>query len=210
MTKLWRALALVGAGALVVGVAVAIAGVPHLSLSSSTFDGGTTTKGGGKTTTTLATTRTMAAASSTNPGYVEAHIFVHFTATGAGGTPYFEPDAAGTATWACANTGGNFPVDPKKTEGPLTDIESALPLSPDKKGKIVYTGDGLSITLTPPSGFVCPSGQTALLVELNLTSLTLKVYDGDPASGGTLQTIWDVNLPAEFVNGTWTRPGWTG
>ena len=42
MKRTWRVLALVGAGALVIGVAVALAGVPHLSAATGDVSAGTT------------------------------------------------------------------------------------------------------------------------------------------------------------------------
>ena len=73
-------------------------------------------KGGGKTTTSA---RTLAAAApSAAQTYSPATIYVHFRATGVNGSPTFTPNATGSQAWACANSGGGWPADPKKFEGP--------------------------------------------------------------------------------------------
>ena len=198
-------LALAASAALAIGVTAAWAGAPNMRTADSTFDAGTTTKGGGKTSPTA---RSLAAASapSATPAYAPATLYVHFKATGVSGAPTFTPHAAGTQAWACANWGGGWPADPKKFEGPVNLAGTQLSLSADRNGKLIYTGDELAIFLAPPSGFACPSGQTALLVGLSLTRLWLEVT----YNGATEQT--DVAYPTSegWVGSVFTRSGYPG
>ena len=198
-------LALAAGAALAIGVTAAFAGFPNMREADSTFSAGTTTKGGGKTTTTA---RTLAAASAPSavPTYSPATIYVHFKATGVNGSPTFKPYATGNQAWACANWGGGWPADPKKFEGPVGVAGSQLSLSADRNGRLIYTGDELAIFLAPPSTFVCPSGQTALLVGLSLSRLWIKVT----LDGATEDT--DVAYPtsAGWVGNLYTRSGYPG
>jgi len=197
-------LALAASAALAIGVTAAWAGFPNMRTADSTFTEGTTTKGGGKTTTSA---RTLAAvAPSAAATYSPATIYVHFKATGVSGSPTFTPHATGKQAWACANWGGGWPADPRKFEGPIDFEGSQLSLSADRNGKLIYTGDELAIYLAPPSTFVCPSGQTALLVGLNLTGLWITV-----SLDGVSQDT-DVAYPTSsgWVGSVYTRAGYPG
>src|SRR5215203_5025014 len=109
-------LALAATAALVIGVTAAWAGFPNMRTADSTFTEGTVVKGGGKTTTSA---RTLAAvAPSAALPYAPATLYVHFKATGVSGSPTFTPHVLGTQAWACANSGGGWPADPRKFVGP--------------------------------------------------------------------------------------------
>ncbi|MBA2536166.1 MAG: hypothetical protein H0V20_01875 [Actinobacteria bacterium] len=195
-------LAVVATAALAIGVTAAWAGFPNFRTVDSTFDAGTATKGGGKTAT-VESARVLAAAVEA-PSSAAAVIYVHFSAVGVSRTPEFVPYAEGTQAWACANGGGGWPADPKKFEGPVGILGSQLSLTADRNGKIVYSGDGLSILLASPEGFSCPSGQTALLVGLNLSKLVLRVvgFDEEEAVDYPTSDGWTGNVFA--------RPGYPG
>ena len=169
----------VAALALAVGVTAAWAGFPHFKSVDSTFAEGTTTKGGGKnaTTTTLAASLDAAKAPDA-PGFAPAVLTVQFKATGVTGDPWFRGVIDGTQTWACGNWGGGWPADPKKVEGPIGDFVNPLVDVTDRGGNVDYRGHEIKITLLPPEGFACPSGQTALIVSLGITSLELEVWEG--------------------------------
>jgi hypothetical protein len=197
-------LALAASAALAIGVTAAWAGFPNMRVADSTFTEGTVVKGGGKTTTS---TRTLAAvAPSAALPYAPATIYVHFRATGVSGSPTFTPNATGVQAWACANSGGGWPADPKKFVGPALITGSQLSLPIDRNGRIIYTGDELAITFAPPSSFACPTGQTALLVGLNLTRLWITVG----LNGATEETNVAYPTSAGWAGNVYTRAGYPG
>jgi hypothetical protein len=203
-TRRTAVLALAASAALAIGVTAAWAGFPNMRIADSTFTEGTVTKGGGKTTTS---SRTLAAvAPSAAQTYAPATIYVHFRATGVSGSPTFTPNATGLQEWACANSGGGWPADPKKFVGPATVSGSQLTLAADRNGRLIYTADGLAITFAPPTGFACPTGQTALLVGLDLTRLWITVSLG----GETQDTEVAYPTSAGWVGNVYTRAGYPG
>ncbi len=193
---------MVAVAALAIGVTAAWAGFPNFKQADSTFDAGTATKGGGKTTMALDSTRVLATAGS--GGSSAATLYVHFRAVGVSGSPTFVPFAAGTQAWACANNGGAWPNDPRKFEGPVEVLGSQLSLTTDRNGRIIYNGDELAITMSAPESFSCPSGQTALLVGLNLSKLVIHVvgFDDEQAVDYPTSAGWTGNIFA--------RPGYPG
>jgi hypothetical protein len=203
-TRRSAVLALAASAALAIGVTAAWAGFPNMRIADSTFTEGTVTKGGGKTTTS---SRTLAAvAPSAAQTYSPATIYVHFRATGVNEPTTFAPYAEGTQSWACANWGGGWPDDPRKFGSDVVLQGDDIGLSYDKNGRIIYTGDQLELTLSPPSTFVCPSGQTALLVGLSLMKLELwATVDG-------VIKKYDVDSPtsAGWVGDVYTRAGYPG
>ena len=203
-TKRSAVLALTASAALAIGVTAAWAGFPNMRQADSTFTEGTVTKGGKPTSS--ARTLAAAAAPSAAAAYAPATIYVHFRATGVSGSPTFTPNAEGTQAWACANGGGGWPADPRKFVGPAQVVGSQLSLSADRNGRLIYTGDELAIIFAPPPGFACPTGQTALLVGLNLSRLWIEVS----LNGDTEDT--DVAYPtsAGWVGNVYTRAGYPG
>ena len=195
-------LAGVVAAALTIGVTAAWAGFPNFRTVDSTFDAGTATKGGGKTST-IESARVLAAAVG-EPRSTAAAIYVHFSAVGVSRSPTFVPYAEGTQAWACANGGGGWPADPKKFKGPVGILGSQLSLTADRNGKIVYSGDGLSILLASPEGFSCPGGQTAILVGLTLSKLVLTVAGFDD------EEPVDYPTSAGWTGNVFARPGYPG
>ena len=197
-------LALAASAALAIGVTAAWAGFPNMKIADSTFTEGTVVKGGGKATTSA---RTLAAAApSAAQTYSPATIYVHFRATGVSGLPTFTPNATGIQAWACANSGGGWPADPKKFVGPAQVAGSQLSLAADRNGRLIYTADGLAITFAPPSSFACPTGQTALLVGLNLSRLWITVS----LAGETQDTEVAYPTSAGWVGNVYTRAGYPG
>ncbi len=194
-------LAVVATAALAIGVTAAWAGFPNFRTVDSTFDAGTATKGGGKTT--VGSARVLAAAVAA-PRAASAAIYVRFSAVGVSRSPTFVPYAEGTQAWACANGGGGWPSDPKKFEGPVGILGSQLSLTADRNGKIVYSGDGLSILLASPEGFSCPGGQTAILVGLTLSKLVLTVAGFDD------EEPVDYPTSAGWTGNVFARPGYPG
>jgi len=77
--------------------------------------------------------------------------------------------AAGTATYACINGGGNHPQAANKAtvNGP---VSAAGSFPATKNGRV--TG---SLSAGPPSagGFSCPSGQTFVLASVSYTNIVL-------------------------------------
>ncbi|MBA2333134.1 MAG: hypothetical protein H0V94_10125 [Actinobacteria bacterium] len=198
-------LAVVAAAALAVGVTAAWAGFPNFKQADSTFVASSTTKGGGKTTTATRLSELAAAGGNSS----SATIFVHFSATGVSGSTEFVASLAGEQTWACGNNGGGFPSAPNKVTEPITVSSDTLPLN-TRNGRVSYNGDGLFITLDPPSANLpCPSGQTALLAALRLDSLRIGV-DGD------IVNFFDVQYPTSagwgdpYPANTYVRSGYSG
>ena len=198
-------LALAASAALAIGVTAAWAGFPNMRQADSTFVEGTVVKGGGGKTTTSG--RMLAAvAPSAAQTYSAATIYVHFRATGVSGSPTFTPNATGLQSWACANSGGGWPADPRKFDGPVGVSSTQLTLSADRNGRLIYTDDGLAITFAPPSSFACPTGQTALLVGLTLTRLWITVS----LDGETRDTEVAYPTSAGWVGSVYTRAGYPG
>ena len=153
--------------------------LPEFRQADSTFDAGTATKGGGKTTTSVA--RWLLSAPSAAPAYSPATIYVHFRATGVTLADVHAVRRRERRPGPARTGAAAGPPTRRSSRDQIAVVGSQLSLTADRNGKIIYTADGLSISLAPPEGFACPSGQTALVVGLSLTRLVLEVsVDGAP------------------------------
>ena len=188
MKRIWRALALVGAGALVIGVAVAIAGVPHLTIATGDVSAGTTcTK---RCTTTTATTTakaadlTAAAAPTGDTTIVPAIVTVNWTGQQMNKTDVVNASMTGTAKWACFNGGSNIPAETnnQKSASSIPVTITSQDTNPRKAGN---TSGTITIDITPSiaaTGLACQGTQIIALYSLTLSSFTTTASDGTNSS----------------------------
>jgi hypothetical protein len=188
MKRIWRALALVGAGALVIGVAVAIAGVPHLTIATGDVSAGTTcTK---KCTTTTATTTakaadlTAAAAPTGDTTIVPAIVTVNWTGQQMNKTDVVNASMTGIAKWACFNGGSNIPAESnnQKSASSIPVTITSQDTNPRKAGN---TSGTITIDITPSiaaTGLACQGTQIIALYSLTLSSFTTTASDGTNSS----------------------------
>ena len=106
------------------------------------------------------------------------NVDLTFTIAGLGDNVTFTVAASADASvvYACCNTGGNFPNDPKKTEV-SAPVSTSGQLAPGKNGQVAG-----SLTFSPPpTTLTCPPGQRRVLVGVSYTSVQLSGA-GDTAS----------------------------
>lgn len=172
MRKLWRALAVVSVGALVIGVSVALAGVPHLKSATGSITDSTTT-----TASTAFSALTSSAAKGggfvANPNPL---LVVRFTATGVDTGDSFSLSAIASATYVCVNNGNQIPDAANKVTLDLPVTAAAGAANPDKNGR--FSGQVTTNPLPfPPNGFSCPSGQSVALAAITFTGIKLEAID---------------------------------
>jgi len=179
MRRLWRALVLVTAGALVIGVAVALAGVPHLVQATGDVTAGTTCTRKCPTGTTTAKTADLAAAAAPSGGattVIPAIVNIDWSGQQMSKTDLVTARLQGTAKWACFNGGSNIPAD---NNNPKTAQSMAIDLAPGQNPrKSGNTSGSFTIDITPPSfALECKGGQI-----IALYSLTLSIFRVDATS----------------------------
>jgi hypothetical protein len=174
MKRLWRALALVGAGALVIGVAVALAGVPHLLTATGDVSAGTTctTKRCTTTTTTLAKTSELTAAAAPTVGtqIIPAIVTVNWSGSQMSKSDLITARLQATAKWACFNGGSNIPADNNNSKSAQTLIvDESLTNNPTRNGN---TSGSFTIDITPTAAelgvLACQGNQVIALYSLRL------------------------------------------
>ena len=190
MRRLWRVLALVGAGALVIGVAVALAGVPHLTIATGDVSAGTTcTKRCTGTTgaTTLAKADSLAAAAGAGSGttqIIPAIVTVNWSGQQMNKTDVVNASMTGTAKWACFNGGSNIPAETnnQKSASSIPVTITSQDTNPRKAGN---TSGTITIDITPSigaTGLSCQGNQFIALYSLTLSSFTTTASDGTNSS----------------------------
>jgi hypothetical protein len=171
MTKLWRALVVVATGALILGVSVAFAGVPHLKSASGIITDSTTAR--------TAAAATLTASGAKGGGFVanpNPLLTVRFTATGVDTADSFSLSAVASATYVCVNNGNQIPDAANKVTIDLPVSAGAAAANPDKNGR--FSGQVTTSPLPfPPSGFSCPSGQSVALASITFTGIQLEAID---------------------------------
>jgi hypothetical protein len=116
---------------------------------------------------------------------------------GLGGTT-FEIRATGTAqaTYACLNTGGEFPNAANKQDIGAPVSASTGPLPTPRNGQYNF-----SLPLNAPTSTLrCPPGQTRVLVSVSYTNLQLELYEDGVLSDthaipGTFSEVFYPNFP---------------
>ena len=170
--KRGRIFAVASALALVVGVAAAWAGAPHLSRASDVY-----LKSGSGGLRVAATD----AVESALQGLPE--IATDIVATGVSGGDRFDLTANVVGYYACVNGGGNITGDVKKFAGPKAGGTITVPLTV-KNGKFVATVSATPTGLADPATVLsCPSqpgdsGQTATLIGIEFSNFLLSSVDG--------------------------------
>ena len=174
MNRLWRVLAVCAAGALVVGVSVAFAGVPHLSKAP-------TASLSTSTTTTLARTASSARPSAPPTNFA---IVVGISATGVSNGDQFRVEADSESTYGCVNGGKSVPSDIKKVNGPTA--RGLLSVGGEfRNGKVNATFTSEAVTPADPASILsCPSGQTPTLIAFDFTNITVTPIDGSTGNEG--------------------------
>jgi hypothetical protein len=173
MTKLWRALAVGAAGALIIGVAVAFAGVPHLSIATGDVSAGTTcTRKCTAPTTTLAKTAdATAAAAGAGTTVIPATVTISWSGSQMSKSDNVLGSLQGTAKWACFNGGSNIPAETNNQKAAQTVRFSASSdlTHPSKSGNasgtIQIVNPGLGQTT-----LACQGTQVIALYSLQLAS----------------------------------------
>jgi hypothetical protein len=97
------------------------------------------------------------------------NLVVDFKMSGLGSfaTVDITTTASATREDSCVNNGGNIPADPKKTTTSAT--VSASGNFPVSNGQVTGT-----LTLSPPpTSLSCPGGQTATLISLTYTNVSI-------------------------------------
>ena len=201
MKRTWRVLALVGAGALVVGVAVAIAGVPHLVQATGDVTAGSTctrkcTTGptGGATTLAKADLAAAAAAGSGTTQIIPAIVTVNWSGQQMNKTDVVNASMTGTAKWACFNGGSNIPAETnnQKSASAIPVTITSQDTNPRKAGN---TSGTITIDITPSiadTKLSCQGNQIIALYSLTLSSFTTTASDGTNSS--TI-TVNGTNIP---------------
>ena len=202
MKRIWRALALVGAGALVIGVAVAIAGVPHLTQATGDVSAGTTctrkcTTGTTTGATSLAKADSLAAAAGAGSGttqIIPAIVTVNWSGQQMNKTDVVNASMTGTAKWACFNGGSNIPAETnnQKSANAIPVTITSQDTNPRKSGN---TSGTITIDITPSigaTGLSCQGNQIIALYSLTLSSFTTTASDGTNSS--TI-TVNGTNIP---------------
>jgi hypothetical protein len=194
MTKLWRALAVGAAGALIIGVAVAFAGVPHLSIATGDVSAGTTCVRKCTTTTPAAAkTADATAAASAGTQIVPAIVTVDWAGTQMSKTDLVTARLQGTAKWACFNGGSNIPAESNNQKSARSLAIDLAPLqNPRKSGN---TSGTFTIDITPAvadTGLACQGTQV-----IALYSLTLDLFRVDATSdqGTSSVTVNSSTIP---------------
>ena len=174
MNRLWRVLAVCAAGALVVGVSVAFAGVPHLSKAP-------TASLSTSTTTTLARTASSARPSGPPTSFA---IVVGISATGVSNGDQFKVQADSSSTYGCVNGGSSVPSDIKKVDGPTAGVLGSI-TGDFRNGKVNATFTSKSVQAADPASILsCPSGQTPTLIAFDFTNITVTPIDGSTGKEG--------------------------
>ena len=204
MKRIWRALAVVGAGALVVGVAVAIAGVPHLTAATGDVSAGTTctrkcttSPTGGAATLAKASDDLAAAAAGSGSGttqIVPAIVTVNWSGQQMSKTDLVSASLTGTAKWACFNGGSNIPAENnnQKSAKAIPVNITSLPTNPRKSGN---TSGSITIDITPSiadTGLACQGTQIVALYSLTLTGFTTTASSDQ---GSSTITVNGTNIP---------------
>jgi outer membrane usher protein FimD/PapC len=125
----------------------------------------------------IATAAFAAPAMATSPHFINAsaaragdNLVVSFKEAGLGTNQLitYQADASATRVDSCVNGGGKVPSDAKKTTT-QADVSATGTFNSGKNGSV--TG---SLTITPPATTLsCPSGQTATLISLTYTNVSI-------------------------------------
>jgi len=191
MKRTWRVLALVAAGALVIGVAVALAGVPHLVVATGDVSAGTTctkrcttSPTGGATTLAKADDLAAAAAAGGTTQIIPAIVTVNWTGQQMNKTDVVNASMTGTAKWACFNGGSNIPAETnnQKSAKSIPVTITSQDTNPRKAGN---TSGTITIDITPSvaaTGLACQGTQIIALYSLTLSRFTTTASDGTNSS----------------------------
>ena len=193
MRKL-RLLAVIAAGALVIGVAAALAGVPHLSIATGDVNAGTTCTRKcptTTTTTTLAKTSDLAAAAASAGGtqIIPAVVTVNWAGTQMSKTDLVTARLLGTAKWACFNGGSNIPAESNNQKSARAIAVDLTPLqNPRKSGN---TSGSFTIDITPAvdgTGLACQGTQVIALYSLRLDEFKVNATSDQGSSSLTVNS----------------------
>ncbi len=179
-----------------VGVAVAIAGVPHLVAATGDLSAGTTCTKRCTTTTTLAKTSDLtAAAPAGGTQTIPATLTVSWNGTQMSTKDSLAASLDGVAKWACFNGGSNIPSDSNgvKSASQVT-VHIVATDKPRRNGNI---SQSFTMDLTPTAaeaGLSCKGGQVIALYSFRLLDPAAFALIATSDQGSSSVTVQS-NLP---------------